>query len=921
MAEKQNINLGRRKFLKQAGALGGLAATQALLGCESIHAKSIAKSSPPAPATPLPPPDRIAIAASLDDPVAASRQGQWAVQQLRVALQASGVDVEICQQPDQVPDAALCIIASGPVAGFPPGLSPEDKNIFGDSVKPESVFLARFQYQSRQYLHAAGTDPRGLVYALTELADAVERSDDPLATLRETPITLESPANQVRSVMRLFVSELEDKPWFNDRDFWQNYLSMLVTQRFNRFNLALGLGYDAPRGLTDTYFYFAYPFLLSVPGYKVKVVGLSDAERDQNLEMLKFISDQCALLGLQFQLGIWTHAFQWENSPKANYVIDGLTPQTQAAYCRDALHQLLEACPGITGVTFRIHGESGVPEGSYDIWKTIFDGIVRTGRPLGIDMHAKGMDQKMIDVAQATGLAVTLSPKFWAEHMGLPYHQSSIRMEEMPKDRPDSGFMALSTGSRSFLRYGFGDLLTEDRKYSIVHRIWPGTQRLLLWGDPTFASDYSKAFGFCGSDGFEVFDPLSFKGRKGSGLPGGRDGYADAGIKPIGGDWRKFLYTYRLWGRLGFNPDSPPEIWRRQLQHDFGSDVGNMETSLGSASRILPLVTTAHDPSAANADYWPEMYLNMSLVDEANPGPYTDTPAPKIFGNVSSLDPQLFAGCNEFADARLKGIPLPKITPLEVAAQLDAWSGGAEDLSAATEPSNWYIRAAIDLQILRGLGRFFAAKMRAAVLLEIYAQTASEPAHQAALDSYRLARDAWSALARVASGAYAKDITFGPEPQLRGHWLDRLAAIEKDISAIESLPPPANNNATDPQTLAALLDEIANPPKPPAMPDIQYQPPKSIHRGDSLRIQIPVPKTPVSLRLCYRHLNQAEPYQYINMRQRYESIDATIDGSFTDSPFPLQYYFQWRTPDGVGIYPGFAENFRGQPYFVVRLAK
>jgi hypothetical protein len=35
----------------------------------------------------------------------------------------------------------------------------------------------------------------------------------------------------------------------------------------------------------------------------------------------------------------------------------------------------------------------------------------------------------------------------------------------------------------------------------------------------------------------------------------------------------------------------------------------------------------------------------------------------------------------------------------------------------------------------------------------------------------------------------------------------------------------------------------------------------------------------------------------------------------------LQYYFQWRTPDGVGIYPGFAENFRGQPYFVVRLAK
>ena len=44
--------------------------------------------------------------------------------------------------------------------------------------------------------------------------------------------------------------------------------------------------------------------------------------------------------------------------------------------------------------------------------------------------------------------------------------------------------MRLSAGSRSFLRYGYGDLLREDRKWGVLHRIWPGTQRLLLWGDP-----------------------------------------------------------------------------------------------------------------------------------------------------------------------------------------------------------------------------------------------------------------------------------------------------------------------------------------------------------------------------------------------------------------------------------------------------
>ena len=50
--------------------------------------------------------------------------------------------------------------------------------------------------------------------------------------------------------------------------------------------------------------------------------------------------------------------------------------------------------------TFRL--PAGVPEGSYDLWRTVFDGCVRSRRPVGIDMHAKGMDQATIDVALGT---------------------------------------------------------------------------------------------------------------------------------------------------------------------------------------------------------------------------------------------------------------------------------------------------------------------------------------------------------------------------------------------------------------------------------------------------------------------------------------------------------------------------------------
>ena len=87
---------------------------------------------------------------------------------------------------------------------------------------------------------------------------------------------------------------MEDKPWFNDREMWPRYLAMLAANRFNRFNLSFGIGYDFLRGVTDAYLLFAYPFLLDVPGYKVRAVNLPDAERDRNLEMLRYISEQTA---------------------------------------------------------------------------------------------------------------------------------------------------------------------------------------------------------------------------------------------------------------------------------------------------------------------------------------------------------------------------------------------------------------------------------------------------------------------------------------------------------------------------------------------------------------------------------------------------------------------------------------------------
>ena len=68
-------------------------------------------------------------------------------------------------------------------------------------------------------------------------------------------------------------------------------------------------------------------------------------------------------------------------------------------------------------------------------------------------------------------------------------------------------------------------------------------------------------------------------------------------------------------------------------------------------------------------------------------------------------------------------------------------------------------------------------------------------------------------------------------------------------------------------------------------------------------------------RLYYRHVNQAERWQSMELA----SGAATIPASYTDSPYPLQYYFECRTsPEQAWLYPGFAPDLANQPYFVVR---
>jgi hypothetical protein len=863
----------------------------------------------------------VALVMDPADTVTAAAPVQWASRELEQSLVAQGITVNRYTQLNETKAGEFVIAIAGG------GAAMTNQLLKGSTIKapavPESLVLAPLKSGGKQVLLACGYDERGVIYALLELADRVWHSDQPLSSLNISKPVIEQPANEIRSLNRLFVSDVHDKPWYNDREMWPQYLTMLATQRFNRFNLSFGIGYDFLQRITDAYFLFAYPFLFSLPGYNVRVPQLPDAERDANLAMLQYISEQTVARGLRFQLGLWMHGHEWLNTTNANYTIEGINKDNHAIYCRDAVRHLLQVCPAIGGITFRIHGESGVNEGSYNFWKTIFDGVKTCGRVVEIDMHAKGMDDTMIEAAVSTGMPVVISPKYWAEHMGMPYHQADIRALEIPNEkRSATGLMAISAGSRSFTRYGYGDLMKEDRPYKVIHRIWPGTQRLLLWGDPVTSAAHAKAFSFCGSNGVEMMEALSFKGRRGSGIAGDRCGYADAAFKPRW-DWEKYLYTLRIFGRSMYNPQTDNNVWQRYLKKQFNNGATAVEAALANVSRILPIVLTTHAPSAGNNNYWPELYTNQPITDVAVKYVYPDTPSPKTFGNVTPLDPQLFLSINDFVKEYLAGKRSGKYHPLEAAQWLEAYAAaGEQHLLMATTTSSGknkpgWLRMATDVSMQIAIGRFFAAKFRASVLYAAYEQTGDSTALTASLKAYRAARGYWAAMADKARTVYVPDITVGEQSWLRGHWLDRLPAMDDDIANMEKKLSAANSNSNSTRVKQLIQEATGKPVR--ATVSCKHISPQKFTAGQPLGVEFVFDKAPSSAVLYYRHVNQAERYQQTALTWKGGHGSAHIPATYTNSPYPIAYYLEVRhAADEASLYPGFNANLASQPYFTVR---
>ena len=313
----------------------------------------------------------------------------------------------------------------------------------------------------------------------------------------------------------------------------------------------------------------------------------------------------------------------------------------------------------------------------------------------------------------------------------------------------------------------------------------------------------------------------------------------------------------------------------------------------------------------------------MPIVLGSEASPYSDTPTPKCFGTVSPLDPQLFSTIVEHVGDLLEGRANPKYSPIEVAQWLEDYTAASAQalasarLQATSHTSPEFRRMEEDVLIQDGLGRFFAAKLRSGVLFEIYSKTGNAEAGKLALAKYQEARSAWASMADRANKVYQADITYGNIPMRRGNWSARVAGIDADVGAMEKKlqAPPTEST----QNVASAIKSATGKPDRPSVHCMHAQP-ASFHPGQPLALSLSASADAVHL--YYRHVNQGERWVSMDMERSQNKYTATIPGDYTNSVYPLQYYFVLRRgTDAAWFFPRLTPPFRISPTMQLLFAK
>ncbi|MFL6414663.1 MAG: hypothetical protein ACJ74Y_03205 [Bryobacteraceae bacterium] len=765
--------------------------------------------------------------------------------------------------------------------------------------QPESLTVFRGREDGKPAIAFSGADARGVMYAGLEVAESVAKSTgfDPFEYVQEGSQT---PFLKTRGISTYTMQRAYFEQRLYDERYWTRYFDLLAKNRINSFVVIFGYengGFMAP----------PYPYFFNTPGFpNVEFVGLNSEGQAKNTAAFKKMLAIAHERGIEVTAGIWDHIYRGgvqaggipgaaaEAGKRVPGLVWGVTADNLSEYTKASLRRFLEVFPELDAIQLRMHDESGLKRDEIvPFWHEVFSGIKRDHPNVRLDIRAKDLPDAVINDAVGLGLNAKISTKLWMEQMGLPFHPTHINVQNQ-KDR----------------RHGYADLLRYPQTYRVNWQLWSGgTARVLLWGDPEYVRRLAASAKLYGGDSLEVNEMLATK------MLG--EPHTEKPLEILNPKYRYYDYEferywhfYQVWGRLMYNPQADPSVWKDDFNAHFGTGAGpHLMEALHLASNVLPRIVAAsylyrNFPTTRG---WAEMNRQGSL--------------PQYAGEDGS-DIQQFMNVRDEAKSILAGTETPMRRPEETSRWFAQTAEAiehhvAEAQKASSDRSGKEFQSTVaDLRILAGLARYHSARLLAGVSYNLYKQSGDLQAFDDAIASEKQGLDSWKGMVEAAGDIYSENLAFGVhQVGFSRHWKEEYGLLSHDFDQLKK----ERENATA-KPEASHHSPLASVPKPPSA------------KVSAVGIAEPGHDFPVSarveaqsgvksVRLRYRHVTQTEDYQTAEMSLDPSSGSYTghIPAAFIDKKWDLMYFIEAIGKNGGGrMYPDLEVE---QPYVIVSVQR
>lgn len=547
-----------------------------------------------------------------------------------------------------------------------------------------------------------------------------------------------------------------------------------------------------------------------------------------------------------------------------------------------------------------MHWESGLPRDLKTLanfWGRVFDGINKSGRKIKIYERAKGLPDTVINVSLNKKIDFTIQTKYSAEQMGMPFHPAHIQVQNQ-FDR----------------RHGYADLLTYPKRYDMLYRLWNGgSQKLLLWGDAEYVRRFVRSSKLYNSNG--IFEFMEIEGAKP--MRNGLRRTLTASHVYTEYDFQRYWCQNLMFGRLGYNPNTPEVVFLREFNRRFGEEAGPViMDALTKASKIIPRIISSAMPDFQEQRGVPEWGSGSGLNGKGMLSAYA---------KIKPLDKQTFISFEEAAQYLIQKKESGRVWPQQ---NSEWFAKTAFEINKLIKKANEkigiyknkeYESTITDIKILAAMAKFHAERIKAAIAYNLYLKlNKNSLALDSAINYEKKAIEIYRTAVDVAGDYYPTDLDISVSDT--GHWIDELGLMEKAF--VELKKSPINNSFPVPAINVKKFYKYSSI-------KIFHDPLKIVepNKPVTIKFKAEVPSGIKWARLLFRGVTQFQDYEMLDMKYNGEYYSATISPektnkvieyhSDTGAIWDFMYIIEVVSNEGIGFtYPNFEKS---DPYIFVKV--